>query len=123
MTSDRTAVDSALHVCYAPPALKQLLVVTSSARLLKLDAHSGLLLSEVRGTGNQSKAAATSGLGGERVVQTTLWPLCGERSSGGVTVSFPEHDVAWSRFVRHCFRGVNVVSERLQSPFRNISHG
>ena len=47
ITTDRSIVDSALHVCFAPSSLKQLLVVTSTSRLLKLDSQSGVLLSEV----------------------------------------------------------------------------
>ena len=47
ITADRSVVDSALHVCFSSSSLKQLLVITSTSRLLKLDSHSGLLLSEV----------------------------------------------------------------------------
>ena len=47
ITTDRSIVDSALHVCFAPSSVKQLLVVTSASRLLKLDAQNGVLLSEV----------------------------------------------------------------------------
>jgi len=47
ITTDRSIVDSALHVCFAPSSLKQLLVVTSTSRLLKLDSQNGVLLSEV----------------------------------------------------------------------------
>ena len=45
--ADRSVVDSAFHVCFAPSSVRQLLVVTSSSRLLKLDSSSGILLSEV----------------------------------------------------------------------------
>ena len=41
-------VDTAMIVCFAPPPVNQLLVVTSSCRLLKLDSNNGMLLSEVR---------------------------------------------------------------------------
>lgn len=47
ITTDRSIVDSALHVCFAPSSLRQLLVVTSASRLLKLDSQNGVLLSEV----------------------------------------------------------------------------
>lgn len=47
ITTDRSIVDSALHVCFAPSSVKQLLVVTSTTRLLKLNSHNGVLLSEV----------------------------------------------------------------------------
>lgn len=47
ITADRSVVDSALHVCFSSSSLKQLLVITSTSRLLKLDSHNGLLLSEV----------------------------------------------------------------------------
>lgn len=47
ITADRSVVDSALHVCFSSSSLKQLLVITSTSRLLKLDSHSGILLSEV----------------------------------------------------------------------------
>ncbi|CAH3162897.1 unnamed protein product [Porites lobata] len=47
ITADRSIVDSALHVCFAPSSVKQLLVVTSTIRLLKLDSHNGVLLSEM----------------------------------------------------------------------------
>ena len=47
ITADRSIVDSAFHVCFAPSSVKQLLVVTSTIRLLKLDSHNGVLLSEV----------------------------------------------------------------------------
>lgn len=46
-TTDRSVVDSALHVCFAPSSIKQLLVVTSTSRLVKLDSQNGVLLSEV----------------------------------------------------------------------------
>ena len=42
-----TGVDSAVRLCYAPASLRQLLVVTTGCRLLKLDAYTGQLLSEV----------------------------------------------------------------------------
>ena len=42
-----TSVDSAVRLCYAPASLRQLLVVTAGCRLLKLDAYTGQLLSEV----------------------------------------------------------------------------
>ena len=41
------AIDSALRVHYAPSSTKQLLVTTSNNRLLKFDARSGKLLTEV----------------------------------------------------------------------------
>ena len=47
ITVDRSVVDSALHVCFSSSSLKQLLVITSTSRLMKLDSHNGLLLSEV----------------------------------------------------------------------------
>ena len=47
ITTDRSIIDTALHVCFSPSSLKQLLVVTSSARLLKLHSENGVLLSEV----------------------------------------------------------------------------
>ena len=47
-TTDRSVVDSAVHVCFAPSLIKQLLVVTSTSRLVKLDSQNGVLLSEVR---------------------------------------------------------------------------
>ncbi|XP_068672849.1 WD repeat-containing protein 90-like isoform X2 [Montipora foliosa] len=47
ITTDRSIVDTALHVCFSPSSLKQLLVVTSNARLLKLHSQNGVLLSEV----------------------------------------------------------------------------
>ena len=47
ITADRSVVDSALHVCFSSSSLKQLLVITSTSRLMKLDSHNGLLLSEV----------------------------------------------------------------------------
>ncbi|XP_046861047.1 WD repeat-containing protein 90-like [Xenia sp. Carnegie-2017] len=42
-----TTDDTVLRLCYSPMALNQLLVVTAGCRLLKFDAHSGQLLSEV----------------------------------------------------------------------------
>ena len=42
-----TNVDSAVRLCYAPTSVRQLLVVTAGCRLLKLDAYSGQLLSEI----------------------------------------------------------------------------
>ena len=47
ITADRSVVDSALHVCFSSSSLKQLLVITSTSMLMKLDSHNGLLLSEV----------------------------------------------------------------------------
>ncbi|XP_067044850.1 WD repeat-containing protein 90-like isoform X1 [Acropora muricata] len=47
ITTDRSIIDTALHVCFSPSSLKQLLVVTSSARLLKLHSENGVLLSEI----------------------------------------------------------------------------
>ncbi|XP_077979468.1 WD repeat-containing protein 90-like [Glandiceps talaboti] len=44
---DNTTLDSAVKVWYAPKSVRQLLVVTSSCRVLKLDARTGRLLTEV----------------------------------------------------------------------------
>ena len=55
-------VDTAVCVCFAPPPVNQLLVVTSSSRLLKLNSHNGLLLSEVCYIGRWVFVESTSGL-------------------------------------------------------------
>nr|XP_006813552.1 PREDICTED: WD repeat-containing protein 90-like [Saccoglossus kowalevskii] len=44
---ERTTLDTAVKVCYAPHKTRHLLVVTSSSRLLKLDSRTGRLLSEI----------------------------------------------------------------------------
>ncbi|PFX32008.1 WD repeat-containing protein 90 [Stylophora pistillata] len=78
ITADQSIVDSACHVCFSPHSLKQLLVITSTSRLLKLDSHSGLLLSEVSNIhrGNCSSLAVNCdgkylATAGDRVVK--IW--------------------------------------------------
>ena len=43
----RTTIDTATRVVYAPASVRQLLVTTSSHKLLKFDARSGKILAEV----------------------------------------------------------------------------
>ena len=45
--TSRTTLDSAVRVKYTPHNVKQLLVTTSSNKLLKFDARGGKILSEV----------------------------------------------------------------------------
>ena len=73
-----TAVDTAVRLCYTPVHVRHLLVVTSSNRLLKLDARTGRLLTEIGNIHRQTcSGVAVSGDGkyltscGDRVVK--IW--------------------------------------------------
>ncbi|XP_065066075.1 WD repeat-containing protein 90-like [Rhopilema esculentum] len=46
-SANRAIVDSANLLCYAPSSINQLLAISSSSRMLKLEANTGQLLSEV----------------------------------------------------------------------------
>ena len=48
-SSSSSSIDSARLLCFSPAAIGHLVVVTAGAKLLKLSAPSGQLLSEVRG--------------------------------------------------------------------------
>lgn len=45
--SNRNVIDGAMRVKYSPLSVKQLLVTTSNNKLLKFDARTGKIISEV----------------------------------------------------------------------------
>ena len=67
----RTVIDSAVKVCYTPAGTRQLLVTTTTNRLLKFDARTGKLLAEVsQGTWQRQGGMVLASRASEHLLDT-----------------------------------------------------